>query len=370
MRVRLQNILEYYSAQLEAWSFTHWHHKVLQAIRRCRTAELGGHIDKCDCCNALHLSYNSCRNRHCPRCQSHKQKEWIQARSLELLNTSYYHLVFTLPSELNQASLHYPKEVYSSLFAASWDTVKTFTKNHLGATPGMISILHTWGQNLSLHPHVHCIVPAGAVDSNGNWIPQLKKRKHLFPVKAMSVVFRAKMLALLRNKKVPIKQEVCQQLFSKNWVIYAKQSFLKPIHVINYLGRYTHRIAISDGRIVGFDATKGMVSFKMKNYKKGGQLVILKLAAKEFIKRFQLHILPKGFTRIRHYGLLSSTMKSKYLKPIQEQLAEKSLEIRIAAPLASVLKKCPYCNKGNLHIVAYFGVRGPPKRWIALLKKK
>ena len=191
---RLQDILEAKKDQINHWSFTYWHQKTLHAIRRCRTAELGGHIDRCSCCNKLHISYNSCRNRHCPGCQAHKRTRWVSARQAELLNLPYFHIVFTLPSELNTLALHFPKEIYASLFSAAWETVKTFSKNHLNATPGMIAILHTWGQNLSLHPHLHCIIPAGGISKNGDWIPQLKKRKHLFPIRAMSSMFRAKMI--------------------------------------------------------------------------------------------------------------------------------------------------------------------------------
>ena len=365
--IRLQDILAHHREQLFDWSFTHWHHKVLQAIRRCRTAELGGHIDKCDCCKALHLSYNSCRNRHCPRCQAHKREQWVQARENELLDTPYYHLVFTLPSELNTVVLQHQQEVYSILFAVCWATVKEFAHNHLNATPGMIAILHTWGSNMSLHPHLHCIVPAGGIDTLGNWIAQQKKRRHLFPVKRMSPVFRAKMVALLRKKQLPIGKTTYESLFQNNWVVHAEPSFKRPIHVLKYLGRYTHRIAISDGRIVAFNKATQSVSFKVKDYRKQGEITILTLPAKEFVKRFQLHILPHGFTRIRHYGLLSSTLKRKHLKKLQAQLS-KNVKDPPTTKEVPLVRKCPTCGKGNLHIVGYFGVRGPPKSWLTLLQ--
>ena len=368
-RGRLQEVLEACKEELFDWSFTAWHHKVLQAIRRCRTSELGGHIDACNCCGRLQLFYNSCRNRHCPRCQSHKREQWIADREDELLETPYYHLVFTLPSELHHASLLHPKKVYKCLFAASWDTVNTFCKNHLQATPGMISILHTWGSNMSLHPHLHCMVPAGGIDEKRHWIPHQKKRRHLFPVKRMSPVFRAKMVALLRKENLPIDQSTYDILFKKNWVVYAKTSFQKTLYVLKYLGRYTHRIAISDGRIQHLDQENKTVTFRVKNYQNEGKLSSLTLTIKEFVKRFQLHILPRGFTRIRHYGLLSSTTKRKYLKPIQEALSKKPIVVAELTPKPEH-RICPKCKKGSLQIVAYFGVRGPPRRWLALLEKK
>jgi len=354
----LRDILEAKKAEINSLSFTNWHQNTLHAIRRCRTAELGGHIDKCTRCNKQHLFYNSCRNRHCPRCQAHKRHEWVSAREAELLDVPYFHMVFTLPSELNKLALHHPKEVYAALFAASWNTVKTFANNHLNATPGMIAILHTWGQNLSLHPHLHCIIPAGGIDKNGHWIPQRKKRRHLFPVRAMSIVFRAKMLEQMRAKKLVIPKDVAKAIFSKNWVVYAKESFKQPKHVIKYLGNYTHRIAISDGRIVGFDKAKDTVSFRMKDYKNNNQLKVLTFKTNHFIRQFQLHILPKGFTRIRHYGFLSSTTKRKYLKQLQAKL-----NTRIITPQKPVVENhriCPSCKKGDLVTVFCFGSRGPP----------
>lgn len=356
---RLQDILESKKEQLYDWSFTYWHQKTLHAIRRCRTAQLGGHIDKCTSCKKLHLSYNSCRNRHCPRCQAHKRDAWVSARQSELLNVPYYHIVFTLPVELNSLALYASKEVYASLFSSAWQTVKTFSQNNLNATAGMIAVLHTWGQNLSLHPHVHCIIPAGGIDKSGRWIPQKKKRKHLFPVKAMSPMFRAKMMASIRAKKVEVPKEIAEAVFSKNWVIYAKKSFKHPVHVIKYLGQYTHRIAISDGRIVAFDKEKDTVSFKIKDYRDNDKIKVLTYNTKHFINQFQLHILPRGFTRIRHYGLLSSTTKKKYLEQLQEEL-NRSITF-LEQPKENNHRKCPSCEHGDLVTILCFGSRGPPE---------
>lgn len=311
--------------QISSQTFTGWHRRTLHAIRRCRTPAMGGHIDRCDdpACHKLHLSYNSCRNRHCPTCQGHKREAWIRARESELLDVPYFHVVFTLPSELNIYALSHPQVIYGSLFKAAWETLKQFGEDpeHLGAQVGMIAILHTWGQNLSLHPHLQCIVPGGGVTRSGKWKPAKNKGKYLFNVKSMSSVFRAKYVALLRKEKVPVPQEIYNRLFGKNWVVYAKQQFHTPKYVVEYLGRYTHKIAIGNHRIKQLDKAEGTVTFQIKNYKKGGQKELLKLSTDEFTRRFALHVLPKGFTRIRHYGILSSGWKKERLPALQKSLA-------------------------------------------------
>ena len=308
---KVADVLEMEQEQLNTLSLTTWHYRCLQAIRRCRTAAMGGHIDKCTCCKKLHLSYNSCRNRHCPTCQGHKREQWIKARELELLNVPYFHVVFTLPSELNKWALSDGKIIYACLFKAAWQTLQQFGENpkHLGGKMGMISVLHTWGQNLSLHPHLHCIVPGGGITKNGKWKTAKNKGKYMFNVKSMSIVFRAKYVALLRKSKLKIPQQIYDIIFSKKWVIYAKQPFSKPEYVIEYLGRYTHKIAISNHRIKNINYQNKTISFSAKNYKKGGAKENLTLSSNEFVRRFGLHILPKGFTRIRHYGILSSSWK-------------------------------------------------------------
>lgn len=305
-RFKVADVLEMERTYISSNAFRGWHQRTLHAIRRCRTPAMGGHIDKCDCCNKLHISYNSCRNRHCPTCQGHKREQWIQARESELLNVPYFHLVFTLPSELNVIALKHPRIVYSSLFKAAWATLGQFGANpkHLGARMGMIAILHTWGQNMSLHPHLHCIVPGGGVSKIGKWKPAKNKGKYLFNVKSMSKVFRAKYVALLRKNKVSVPQRTYDKLFSKNWVVYAKQQFHTPKYVVEYLGRYTHKIAISNYRIKQINKPERTVTFQVKNYQKGGQKEMLTLSTLEFVRRFALHVLPKGFTRIRHYGIL------------------------------------------------------------------
>lgn len=241
--------------------------KTLRAITQCRTAALGGHIDACDGCGNISISYNSCRNRHCPKCQGHKREQWIQNREADLLPCTYYHVVFTLPQELNGLALHQPKVVYDALFGSVWQTIHQFG-NTEGVRLGMIAVLHTWGQNLGLHPHLHCIVPGGGVDKNGRWQQQIRSNKYLFSVKALSKVFRAKYVQQLREQGIEDKALI-KSLFAKDWVVYAKRPFGGPKQVIEYLGRYTHKVAISNHRIQ--EVTENEVTFSYKDYKAGGR---------------------------------------------------------------------------------------------------
>jgi len=368
---KVADILEMEQLQLKNLSLTSWHYRALQAIRRCRTQAMGGHIDKCDCCHQLHISYNSCRNRHCPTCQGHKREEWIRARENELLNVPYFHLVFTLPSEFNSYALSHGKIVYGSLFRAAWQTLQQFGDNpkHLGGRMGMIAVLHTWGQNMSLHPHLHCIVPGGGLSKSGTWKKAKNKGKYLFNVKSMSKVFKAKYVAELRKSGLKIPQEVYNEVFNKKWVVYAEQPFRSPKYVIEYLGRYTHKIAISNHRIIAIDRKNRKVVFTAKEYRHGGKKVNLTVSAQEFIRRFALHILPKGFTRIRHYGILSSSWKKEKLPRLQAELSTEKMEpVKTEQPLLH--RRCPVCKKGRLHTILLFHDRGPPANWSALLKDK
>ena len=334
--------------------------KTLRAIQQCRTAALGGHVDACDGCGNISISYNSCRNRHCPKCQGHKRAEWIAAREADLLPCAYYHSVFTLPQELNVLALQQPKLVYDCLFKAVWLTLQQFGIT-AGLKLGMISILHTWGQNLSLHPHLHCIIPGGGVAANGKWQKQLRSHKYLFSVKAMSKVFRAKYVQQLRANKITDKV-LLESLFTKNWVVYAKRPFGGPARVIEYLGRYTHKVAISNSRIKEVSLTD--VSFTYKDYKASGTTKIMTLSNAEFIRRFAQHILPKRFVRIRHYGIVSSSWKRGKLQSLQ-------LSLHIERPLIptkTLLRKCPCCKTGTLITIEIFTKRGPPADYL-LVKK-
>jgi Putative transposase/Transposase zinc-binding domain len=339
-----------------------WQLRTLAAIMRCRTRAMGGHVDACTGCGQVRVSYNSCRNRHCPKCQGRKREQWIQAREQELLPVPYFHVVFTLPDTLNQLALHQPKLVYDTLFEAAWQTLLVFArdKKHLAARPGMVAVLHTWGQTLSLHPHLHCIVPGGGLRENGRWKEARGKGKYLFPVKAMSLVFRAKYVQLLREKMPAVEKELLKALFQKQWVVYAKRPFSGPEHVVEYLGRYTHKIAISNHRIKEVD--EHTVSFSYKDYRQGAKKLEMKLEAREFIRRFALHILPRGFVRIRHYGILSGTSKGYSIPVIREQLPEekrRKVKVRETEEYNPLL--CPCCKKETMVTLQVLAKRGPPQ---------
>ena len=340
---------------IEQLALSGYHRKTLRLLRDCRTSALGGHVDGCDTCGHLQISYNSCRNRHCPKCQGHKREAWITAREQDLLPCKYFHVVFTLPQELNGLALHSPKEIYTALFDSAWATLRSFGMNR-GIAMGMISILHTWGQNLSLHPHLHCIVPGGGVVSGGKWQVLRGNGKYLFSVKAMSKVFRAKYVAQLRSQGVG-EDSLLQGLFKQPWVLYAKRPFGGLKQVIEYLGRYTHKVAISNHRIKEVTADK--VTFCYKDYRKGGQKGEMSLHPKEFVRRFAQHILPLRFVRIRHYGILSSTWKRGKLQALQAQTGI-AITPR-AEPVKTHLRRCPCCKTGTLVTILHFsGERGPP----------
>jgi hypothetical protein len=343
-------------ANISDASFSIHQHKTLRAIAQCRTAALGGHVDACSECGTVHISYNSCRNRHCPKCQGHKREEWIQRREADLLPCTYYHVVFTLPQELNPLAMHQPRVVYDALFASVWATLHQFGCTE-GLQLGMIAVLHTWGQNLSLHPHLHCIVPGGGIDDNGEWCQQLRSHRFLFPVKALSKVFRAKYVQQLREKGIADKALI-ESLFGKDWIVYAKRPFGGPKQVIAYLGRYTHKVAISNHRIEAVDEQQ--VTFRYKDYKNAGTTKQMTLSNEEFVRRFSMHILPYRFVRIRHYGLLSSTWKRGKLQALQASLKVE----RKANPVNTRLRKCPCCKTGTLITIEVFGKRGPPQQYL------
>jgi hypothetical protein len=277
----------------------------------------------------------------------------MQARQQELLPVAYFHVVFTLPEQLNTMAMHQPKLVYNTLFAAAWQTLAAFGKQQ-DVQMGMIGILHTWGQNLSLHPHLHCIVPGGGVGKDGAWQPIGRDGKFLFHVKALSKMFRAKYVAGLRAAGIT-DQRLFDDLFSKPWVVYAKRPFGGPKQVIAYLGRYTHKIAISNHRLQ--QVGHGRVRFSYKDYRRQGRKSSMELKELEFVRRFAQHILPKGFVRIRHYGFLSSTAKGKRLPVLRSHLGVNAPKAVVAQ---SMHRRCPSCKKGKLIILQSFDSRGPP----------
>lgn len=306
---------------------------VAHCIAQCRTATLGGHIHTCDKCGESVPVYNSCSNRHCPHCQTLARQRWIDNRMEELLPVPYFHVVFTIPHELNPFALRNKQILYSILFRSLKETMLTLGENSkwLGASIGLIAVLHTWGQNLMDHPHIHCIVPAGGLSRDGKqWISC--KDFFLFPFPAMKKLFMAKVLDYFKQAvnrgKIAFVGTICEykdkklfdtfvsMLYKKKWVIYVKQSFASPAAVVNYLGNYTHRTAISEKRLV--KASPYEVTFSYKDYKDNACVKQMTLEPVEFIRRFMLHVLPKGFMRIRHYGFLSSCGRAKKLPQCAE----------------------------------------------------
>jgi len=302
--------------------------KAFRAIRNCRTAALGGHLDTCSRCGHQAISYNSCRNRHCPKCQAQARERWLAERQWELLPIGYFHVVFTVPHQLNVLALTNARLFYDLLFATSAATAIEVAADpkHLGAEIGMISILHTWGQNLFLHPHVHCLVPAGGLSlDHCNWV---RPRYPFFlPVRVLSQVFRGKFISrlrrLYRRRKLsfwgPASRladsdqfdRLLRSAYRQDWVVYAKPAFGGPAQVLRYLGRYTHRVALSNHRLLSFDGER--VAFRWKDYAHGGKQRVMSLTALEFLHRFFLHVLPKGFVRIRHFGYLANRFRRNRL---------------------------------------------------------
>ena len=289
-------------------------------------------------------------------------------REAELLPVAYFHIVFTLLHELEEITKQYPKEVYNALFFAGWNTIRILSKDkkYLGAKTGMVAVLHTWGQKLWLHPHLHCIVPGGGIIKEGKWKNTRHKDKYLFPQKAMSKIYRAKFVAKLRASGVVISKNIGKAIFSKDWVVYAKRPFAAPETVVEYLGRYTHKIAISNHRLISISNDK--IHFYYKDYRKGAKKYIAKLSATEFLRRYCLHILPKGFVRMRHYGILASKNKAKELNMAKKDLGQlpwKKLKTDWKAVALERLKlditRCPKCKAGLMEIIEIIiPKRGPP----------
>lgn len=345
-----------------------WQIRTLDAVRRCRTASMGAHVDGCSECGHLRMSYNSCRNRHCPKCQGTEREKWIQARQEELLPVPYFHVVFTLPDLLNKLCLYKPKILYDLLFTTAWSVLNSFGHDPklLGAQTGMIAILHTWGQTMTLHPHLHCIVPGGGLTKQEKWKQAKSEGKYLFSVKAMSKVFRGRFIAALKEQlPEQMDKSLVNGLYKHNWVVYAKRPFAGAKSVVEYLGRYTHKIAISNHRIINHENSK--VTFSYKDYKHGSVKKEITLGAMEFIRRFSMHILPKGFVRIRHFGILSSSAKEKSLALIKEQLPAQSVPVDCSEGQADRSmynpKQCPCCKKDTMQTIINYSRRGPPADW-------
>lgn len=300
--------------------------RALGALQKCRTAYMGGHVEACVGCGETRVAFNSCRNRHCPKCGAIDKEKWVLAREKDLLPVKYFHVVFTVPDTLNSLFLNNQEAMYDMLFATSWGVLSDFgkTKKWAGGKVGATGILHTWGQNLHYHPHVHFIVPAGALMPGGEWKHSRSRGKYLFKVDSLSGVFRARFVDALRKqvKEGSIPGRVPQTLFDKEWVVYAKRAFGGPEQVIRYFGRYTHRTAISNDRIL--EVTGEDVTFTWKDYNDNYRRQTTTLPGEEFLRLFCMHVLPPKFTRIRHYGFLSSASKRKSLATIRASLKVKA----------------------------------------------
>lgn len=353
-------IKEYGGDYLQKHRISYVQFKAFSAISKCRTAELGGHTNVCENCGTADISYNSCRNRHCPKCQTLNKELWIESRKNDLLNVGYFHVVFTLPHELNTTIYRNQKTCYNLMFKAVSETLKELCndKKYLDAYIGFTSILHTWGQNLCFHPHIHCVIPSGGIDSSGKW--KSSRKKFFLPVKVLSKVFRGKFLYYLKNEKLELLDEtidfhnLIDLSYRKEWVVYCKPPFKTAASVVEYLGRYTHRIAISNNRILS--VKDGFITFKWRNYKDNSKWKVMTVSAVEFIRRFLMRVLPHGYTKIRHYGLFAGRNKffkinlCKFLThtPFKEQIKSTVQSIYEKLFGKRICKHCGSCKFARL----------------------
>lgn len=328
--------------------------RVLNALQQCRTSELGGHKDKCDSCGTEHYSYNSCGNRHCPKCQLARQMLWAEDRMRDSLNVKHFHIVFTVPDELNPVCITDSLFFYERLFDCVRETLYAFGYSHYGVETGAVCVLHTWGQNLSLHPHVHCIVPSIGLTPTGQLKTIGNEGKYLYPVRQLSVAFRDKLLktlkrSLKKKNRLAEFQSVIDHCYAKPWVVYSEPSLGNARQVVNYLGQYTHRVAITNSRIKSIDQ-RG-VTFSYKDYADNANVKLMTLPGVEFLRRFAMHILPRGFVKIRYFGILTSAYRKQVsslkTKPDIFQLTE-TRQQRIVRLTGHNSCKCPRCKTGNM----------------------
>lgn len=348
--------------------------RTLDAIAACRTARLGGHVAECDRCGHRVIGYNSCRNRHCPKCQAAGRAEWFRQRELELLPVEYFHVVFTVPREIAAIALQNKRIVYDILFRAAAEALQTAGRDpkHLGAEIGVLAVLHTWGQNLEHHPHVHCVVPGGGLAPDGSrWVSG--RTGFLFPVRVLGRLFRGKFLEQLKAAFAAGRlqfrgslataadrrgfRRYLEPIFAKDWIVYAKRPFHGPEPVLKYLARYTHRVAIANRRLVA--AEGDTVSFVWKDYAHGSKRRVMTLSAVEFLRRFLLHVLPSGFPRIRYYGFLANRHRHERLDRCRALLGVPASESSIDTDPPSDLgderaPSCPVCKRGRLFCVLRF----------------
>lgn len=351
--------------------------KIMSAIEHCRTAALGGHVEACTDCGHWRIAYNSCRNRHCPRCQGAAARTWLEAREADLLPVGYFHVVFTLPAEVAAIAFHNKALVYDLLFKAAADTMLTIAADpkHLGARIGITAVLHTWGSALTHHPHIHMIVPGGGISCDGTrWVSA--RPAFLLPVRVLGALFRRLFLTRLRAlhdagklaffgglTHLAERRAFLRHLSpvrKKRWVVYAKPPFAGPEAVLAYLARYTHRVAISNSRLLRFD--EAGVTFRYKDYRKAGagRQQVMTLGADEFIRRFLLHALPRGFHRIRHYGLLASARRKDHLERVRRLLDVAPPPTDEPTDDAGPQPTCPCCG-GTMIIIEVFERRYQPR---------
>jgi len=343
---------------------------IFNRLHHCHTAALGLHHYKCDAasCHHIHQQYHSCGNRHCPNCGGLKREQWIENLTAQLFPTAYYHVVFTVPHEFNALMLGNRKQMFNLLFESASATLLQFSSDpqYLGATIGITSVLHTWGQQLSFHPHLHCIVSGGGI-SNHQWVaPKRSNGKFLFPVPALKLVYKAIFLkklrqllsaGLLQTDGIAVDKQIKQAGF-KSWKVYAKSPFGSVASVVEYLGRYTHKVAITKHRILSI--SNHSVTFKYKDYQDGNKQKTMPLSIAEFLRRFELHFLPRGFVKIRHYGFLQNHGKTARLNAVRKQLQLQSLPPKINVPVAVRMLEqyghditlCPKCKTGKLQLIA------------------
>jgi len=372
-------------AYLAAHSLSVAKAKVWRAILACRTAALGGHVETCDDCGTTRHVYHSCRNRHCPQCQTRAKEAWIAARQREVLPVPYFHLVFTLPHDLNGLIGQCPRALYQMLFSSVAATLTEFAANPrwLGGTPAFTLVLHTWKQDLGRHVHIHALVPGGALGSDGAWIAA--KHGFLFPITALSKVFRGKFVAALKLPRQGGKfqeagitdqtwRDLLVALYRHDWVVYAKQSLGGPEQVLDYLGRYTHRVAVSNERILGVD--ENSVRLRVRDSANGNKKRTLNVPAQTFIERFFLHVLPKGFKRIRHYGLIGPAHKAAKLAQARAALLAPTPDPVLVESVHEFMQRiqrheylrCTHCARGRFVTSAAIApaplslphLRGPP----------
>ena len=367
----LKKHIAHYQKQYPLW----WEHrKIVYDLLNCRTEYLGGHIDRCNQCGAMRIAYHSCRNRHCPTCQHMPRERWLEQRKREILSTDYFHVVFTLPHALNAVILNNKKVMFTILFKAASQTLLTFGDNALGGKLGFIATLHTWDQKLNAHFHLHCLVAGGTVSPDGScWIPC--KGNYLFNERALSLVFRGKFMDLMKiacqRERIKLTGDQYRQLkarlYDKPWIIDVREPVKQPEHVLEYLARYTHRVAIANSRIKAL--RNGMVTFTFKNRKKK-QTESLTITAVEFIRRFLLHSLPKRFVRIRHYGFLANRNRSTNLTAIRQLMGLSEPPDKTVAPVEMMMQQltgiditvCPCCKKGKMQLFRKIpkGLARPP----------